>query len=118
MRRQEANCGSTYNRIQQFLRPYCHRNQPRQACRFDYRAHMRPSQKWSMLLADPPAVLLAEELWWPFHRNYRSMRTRCRPHFDTGSRRDDPLVERDNQGETAASIRMRMRWGWTDGARA
>ncbi len=27
-------------------------------------------------------------------------------------------VPRDNQGETAASIRMRMRRGWTDGARA
>jgi hypothetical protein len=27
-------------------------------------------------------------------------------------------LPRDNQGETAASIRMRMRWGWTDGARA
>jgi hypothetical protein len=32
----------------------------------------------------------------------------------------DPEVSlpRDNQGETAASIRMRMRRGWTDGARA
>ena len=29
-----------------------------------------------------------------------------------------PEVPRDNQGETAASIRMRMRRGWTDGARA
>ena len=28
------------------------------------------------------------------------------------------LVPRDNQGETAASIRMRMRRGWPDGARA
>jgi hypothetical protein len=28
------------------------------------------------------------------------------------------VVPRDNQGETAASIRMRMRRGWTDGARA
>ena len=27
-------------------------------------------------------------------------------------------LPRDNQGETAASIRMRMRRGWTDGARA
>jgi len=27
-------------------------------------------------------------------------------------------VPRDNQGETAASIRMRMRRGWPDGARA
>jgi len=27
-------------------------------------------------------------------------------------------VPRDNQGETAASIRMRMRRGWTGGARA
>jgi len=27
-------------------------------------------------------------------------------------------VPRDNQGETAASIRMRTRRGWTDGARA
>jgi hypothetical protein len=27
-------------------------------------------------------------------------------------------VPRDNQGETTASIRMRMRRGWTDGARA
>ena len=27
-------------------------------------------------------------------------------------------VPRDNQGETAASIRMRMRRGWADGARA
>jgi hypothetical protein len=27
-------------------------------------------------------------------------------------------MPRDNQGETAASIRMRMRRGWTDGARA
>jgi hypothetical protein len=27
-------------------------------------------------------------------------------------------VPRDNQGETAASIMMRMRRGWTDGARA
>jgi transposase len=29
-----------------------------------------------------------------------------------------PDVPRDNQGETAASIRMRMRRGWTGGARA
>jgi hypothetical protein len=28
-----------------------------------------------------------------------------------------PRLPRDNQGETAASIRMRRR-GWTDGARA
>ena len=28
------------------------------------------------------------------------------------------FLPRDNQGETAASIRMRMRRGWTDGARA
>ena len=27
-------------------------------------------------------------------------------------------VARDNQGETAATIRMRMRRGWTDGVRA
>lgn len=27
-------------------------------------------------------------------------------------------LPRDNQGETAASIRMRMHRGWTDGARA
>jgi len=27
-------------------------------------------------------------------------------------------LPRDNQGETAASIRMRTRRGWTDGARA
>jgi hypothetical protein len=31
---------------------------------------------------------------------------------------DGCTVPRDNQGETAASIRMRMRRGWTDGARA
>jgi SAM-dependent methyltransferase len=31
---------------------------------------------------------------------------------------DSFFVPRDNQGETAASIRMRMRRGWTDGARA
>jgi hypothetical protein len=30
----------------------------------------------------------------------------------------DGGLPRDNQGETAASIRMRMRRGWTDGARA
>src|SRR4051812_42170045 len=30
----------------------------------------------------------------------------------------DRLMPRDNQGETAASIRMRMRRGWPDGARA
>jgi uncharacterized membrane protein YobD (UPF0266 family) len=29
----------------------------------------------------------------------------------------DKILPRDNQGETAASIRMRRR-GWTDGARA
>ena len=27
-------------------------------------------------------------------------------------------LPRDNQGETAASIRMRLRRGWADGARA
>ena len=35
---------------------------------------------------------------------------------------DKPMMRatmpRDNQGETAASIRMRTRRGWTDGARA
>jgi hypothetical protein len=31
---------------------------------------------------------------------------------------DHRPVPRDNQGETAASIRMRMGRGWTDGARA
>src|SRR5665811_921766 len=34
------------------------------------------------------------------------------------SQKQGRLVPRDNQGETAASIRMRMRRGWADGARA
>ena len=35
-----------------------------------------------------------------------------------GGKDDDGAVPRDNQGETAASIRMRMRRGWTAVARA
>ena len=30
----------------------------------------------------------------------------------------EATLPRDNQGETATSIRMRMRWGWTAVARA
>ena len=37
--------------------------------------------------------------------------------FRAGRRAHD-AVPRDNQGETAASIRMRMRRGWADGGRA
>jgi hypothetical protein len=37
---------------------------------------------------------------------------------DTIRKVQQAWLPRDNQGETAASIRMRMRRGWTDGARA
>jgi hypothetical protein len=38
--------------------------------------------------------------------------------IDLNAEIPDGALPRDNQGETAASIRMRMRRGWADGGRA